>query len=90
MDRVRPGVAAARGLPAGRSDDGRSFGVLSEGLPPCQAYDPVYRHALDVGADGSLLAMGSTTDALWVGYESGAVWRAIDVRLPPVYAVRFA
>lgn len=64
--------------------------MLSDGLAEHEAYDLVYRHALDVSADGSLLAMGSTTGALWVGYEGGAVWHAIDVRLPPVYAVRFA
>ena len=29
-------------------DGGKSFDVLTEGLPQCHAYDLVYRHALDV------------------------------------------
>src|SRR5919109_2130036 len=36
-------------------DGGKSFDVLSEGLPQEHAYDLVYRHALDVDASGERL-----------------------------------
>jgi hypothetical protein len=71
-------------------DGGRSFTVLSKGLPQQNAYDLVYRHGFDVAADGHTLAMGSTTGGLWASRDGGDSWRAIAANLPPVYAVRWA
>lgn len=71
-------------------DGGRSFETLSKGLPQQQAYDLVYRHALDIDATGNRLAMGSTTGGLWTSDDGGESWTMLDARLPPVYAVRFA
>lgn len=70
-------------------DGGRSFDVIDRGLPPPPAYDLVYRHGLDVSADGSHLAMASTTGALWVSEDGGDGWHCVTAHLPPVYAVRF-
>lgn len=71
-------------------DGGGEFEVLRDGLPQQHAYDLTYRHALDVDATGEVLAFGSTTGGLWTTDDGGDTWTALDARLPPVYAVRFA
>ncbi len=69
-------------------DGGNTFASLDQGLPLPPAYDLVYRHALDVGPDGRVLAMGSTTGGLWVSQDGGEHWELVSAHLPPVYAVR--
>lgn len=71
-------------------DGGRSFEVLSRGLPDEHAYDLVYRHGLAVDESGQRLAMGSTSGGLWVSEDGGESWSMVPARLPPVYVVRFA
>jgi len=71
-------------------DGGRSFDVLSDGLPQRHAYDLVYRHALDVDATGTRLACGSTTGGLWVSENSGDRWHCVSTHLPPIYQVLFS
>jgi hypothetical protein len=71
-------------------DGGRTFEVLREGLPAEPAYDLVYRHALDIDAEGRQLAMGSTTGGLWISDNRGDSWQCISAHLPPIAAVRFA
>ena len=71
-------------------DGGKTFQVLSEGLPQSHAYDVVYRHALALDATGQRLAFGSTTGGLWVSEDQGDRWACVTHTLPPVYAVRFA
>lgn len=71
-------------------DGGQSFEVLRDGLPQQDAYDLVYRHALDVDDTGDRLAFGSTTGGLWITENGGDRWRAVEARLPPVYALAFA
>lgn len=71
-------------------DGGRSFEVQREGLPQQHAYDLVLRHALDIDGSGERLAFGSSTGGLWVTEDGGARWQQQDLRLPPVYAVRWA
>jgi hypothetical protein len=71
-------------------DGGKTFDVLRRGLPQEHAYDLVYRHGLDVGADGATLAMGSTTGSLWVSVDQGDEWQTVSTHLPPIHAVRFA
>ena len=71
-------------------DGGRSFEMLTKGLPQSHAYDVIYRHALALDQTGDRLAMGSTTGGLWVSEDQGGSWTEITHTLPPVYAVRFA
>ncbi len=70
-------------------DGGRSFETLRDGLPQQHAYDLVYRHGLDVSADGRRLLMGSTTGGLWASDDGGDRWLTVSANLPPIYAVRF-
>jgi hypothetical protein len=69
-------------------DGGRSFETLRNGLPQQDCYDLVYRHGLDVAADGRTLIMGSTTGHLWASGDAGDSWRAAALNLPPIAAVR--
>lgn len=70
-------------------DGGNQFEQLSEGLPQEPAYDLVYRHALDIDAQGNRLAFGSTTGSLWISEDQGNRWQAISNHLPPIRAVCF-
>jgi hypothetical protein len=69
-------------------DGGRSWQTLREGLPQQQAYDLMYRHALDVSADGRRLLMGSTTGGVWASDDGGDHWQTVSLNLPMVHAVR--
>jgi len=71
-------------------DGGKSFDVLTKGLPQQHAYDVVYRHALALDEAGDRLAFGSTTGGLWISEDQGDSWTTVSHTLPPVYAVRFA
>ncbi|MEQ9360197.1 MAG: exo-alpha-sialidase, partial [Rhodospirillales bacterium] len=71
-------------------DGGKTFEVLSKGLPQRHAYDLVYRHALAVDETGERLAFGSTTGGFWISEDAGDSWQALDARLPPIAAVKFA
>lgn len=71
-------------------DGGKSFEILRKGLPQEHAYDLVYRHALDIDADGDGLAFGSTTGSVWISGDQGDSFEHVAGHLPPVYAVRFA
>src|SRR5439155_9622605 len=42
-------------------DGGKSFDLLTKGLPQSHAYDIVYRHALAIDESAERLAVGSTT-----------------------------
>ena len=71
-------------------DGGKSFDVLTNGLPQNHAYDLTFRHALDVDDSGERLAFGSTTGSVWVTEDQGDTWQTVTTQLPPVYSVRFA
>ncbi|MCB0993815.1 MAG: hypothetical protein KDB21_01905 [Acidimicrobiales bacterium] len=71
------------------TDGGRTFDVLSDGLPGDHAYHLVYRHALDVDASGEALAFGSTTGSLWWSGDRGDHFETISNDLPPINVVRF-
>ncbi|MCB1377599.1 MAG: exo-alpha-sialidase [Alphaproteobacteria bacterium] len=70
-------------------DGGKTFDVLSKGLPQAHAYDIVFRHALAGDNIGDRLAFGSTTGNLWVSENQGDSWSAVSTTLPPIHAVRF-
>jgi hypothetical protein len=71
-------------------DGGKSFDVLTQGLPQRHAYDLTWRHGLCVDSSGERLAFGTTSGGLWISENSGDSWSAPDARLPPVSVVRFA
>ena len=75
------------------SDGGQTYEELSHGLPQRDAYHLVYRHGLDVSADGDRLVFGSTTGSLWKGTRcSGpadqARFELVTSSLPPILALR--
>jgi hypothetical protein len=70
-------------------DGAETFDVLRDGLPQQHAYDIVYRHGLDIDADGETLAFGSTTGNLWLSEDQGDHWQQVSASLPPIYCVRF-
>lgn len=70
-------------------DGGKSFDVLTKGLPQEHAYDIVFRHALVVDSTGETLAMGSTTGNLWISSDQGDSWNHITNHLPQIYCVKF-
>jgi hypothetical protein len=71
-------------------DGGRTFEVLSTGLPDTFAYDLVFRHALALSPDGATLAFGSTTGNVFASRDRGDSWAVVSHHLPPVHAVTFA
>ncbi len=92
-----PGVSDEHRIPvkgrvvvARTRNGGKSFQVLTRGLPQAHAYDLTYRHALDVDGTGERLAFGTTTGSLWISEDQGDRWEAVSEHLPPVYCVRFA
>lgn len=81
-------MAIGGGLFVARTQDGgESWEELREGLPQENAYDVVYRHALD--NSGDVLAFGSTTGNLYVSENRGDSWLTVANNLPPIYSVRF-
>lgn len=70
-------------------DGGKSFDVLTNGLPQENAYDLVYRHALAIDGTGDRLAIGSTTGGLWITENQGDRWTEVSSHLPPIHVVRF-
>ncbi len=71
-------------------DGGKTFDVLSKGLPQTFAYDLTFRHALDIDSSGDRLAFGTTTGSLFVSEDQGDSWQVVSTHLPPVDAVRFS
>ena len=70
-------------------DAGKTFDILSDGLPQEHAYDLVYRHALAIDESGERLAFATTTGGLYVSEDQGDHWRQVSHSLPPAHAVRF-
>ncbi len=71
-------------------DGGVTWSQGCAGLPQQNAFDFPYRHALDVGVDGDVLAFGTTSGNVYVSEDGGHSWHAIAHNLPPVYSLRFA
>ena len=91
-----PGVSDQKRIPVdGRfvvtrtRDGGKTFDVLSAGLPETQAWDLVYRHGFAIDTTGTRLATGSTTGNVWVSENEGDAWAMAATHLPPVYEVSF-
>lgn len=69
-------------------DGGKTFETFSAGLPQQDCFDLIYRHALDVSADGQTLMMGSTTGHLWASGDAGEHWQMVAGNLAPIASVR--
>ncbi len=69
------------------SDGGRTWEEQRKGLPQGNAFDIVYRHAMDITAD--TLAFGTTTGNLFLSEDLGEDWKAISNYLPMVHSVEF-
>ena len=72
------------------SDGGKTFDILSAGLPKAASYDLIYRHALAIDESGERLVMGSTTGGAWITEDGGDTWHQLPERFPPIAAVAFA
>ena len=70
-------------------DGGKSFEVLTKGLPQTHAYDLVWRHGLAIDQGGNALAIGSTSGGLWISENGGDSWVSPEARLPPISTLRF-
>ncbi len=82
-------MAVDGGLFVARTDDGgASWKTFREGLPQEDAYDVIYRHALDVSGDR--LCFGTTTGNVYTSDDRGESWRCAGNNFPPVYSARFA
>lgn len=69
-------------------DGGRTWKALRKGLPQKNAWDVVFRHALDIAGD--CLAFGSTTGNLYFSRNRGESWECLGSNFPPIHSVRFA
>lgn len=72
------------------TDGGRSFDVLTTGLPQEHCYEIVFRHSLDIDESGRRLVMATSTGSVWTSEDSGDSWQPVSSHLPPVYCARFA
>jgi photosystem II stability/assembly factor-like uncharacterized protein len=81
-------MAIGGGLFVARTDDGgETWQSFTKGLPQENAYDVVYRHALD--ARGDRVCFGSTTGNVYLSEDRGESWRCLGQNLPPLHSVRF-
>lgn len=92
---VVPGIADDKRMAVGGAlcvahtqDGGKTWEELRKGLPQENAFDVVYRHALDIKGDA--LAFGSTTGNVYFSANRGKDWISLGYNFPPVYSVRFA
>ena len=87
-DEIRIPVDGA--MVVNRTDDGgETFTQLRSGLPQSDAYDLVYRHGMDIAADGKTLALGSTTGSLWLSDNGGDSFATFSANLPSIFCTRF-
>jgi photosystem II stability/assembly factor-like uncharacterized protein len=68
------------------TNGGKSWSVLTKGLPQKNCYDIVYRHAFS-GA-GKHLLFGTTTGHVFFSPNEGKKWAQIKDYLPPIYGVK--
>jgi photosystem II stability/assembly factor-like uncharacterized protein len=81
-------MAIQGGLFVARTDDGgASWRCFRNGLPQDDAYDIVYRHALDASED--LVCFGTTTGNLYLSEDGGESFRCLGNNFPPIHSVRF-
>ena len=91
---VAPAVSAEYRVPVDRAiricrteDGGRTWQDLRDGLPQDNAYDLIFRHAMDVSGD--TLVFGTTAGNFYVTDDRGDHWRCLAHNLAVVYSARF-
>ena len=91
---VAPAVSAEFRVPVDRAiricrtdDGGKSWKDLRNGLPQDNAYDLIFRQAMDVRGD--TLVFGTTAGNLYVSDDRGEQWRCLLNNLAVVYSARF-
>ncbi len=70
-------------------DGGASWEPVGRGLPEGDSFAVVYRHGLDAHPGEAVLAMATTTGALWISEDLGDSWDLVTAELAPVYCARF-
>lgn len=71
-------------------DGGESWEGVGRGLPAENSFAVVYRHGLEVHPEAEgVLALATTTGALWISEDFGDGWDLVTADLPPIYCVRF-
>jgi hypothetical protein len=68
-------------------DGGKTWQQFRTGLPQQNAYDIVFRHAMDITDE--TLAFGTTAGNVYVSDDRGETWDNITQNLAVVYSVRF-
>lgn len=91
---VAPAVSAEYRVPVDRAiricrteDGGQTWQDLRQGLPQQNAYDLIFRHAMD--ARGDSLVFGTTAGNFYVSDDRGDHWRCLAHNLAVVYSARF-
>ena len=69
------------------SDGGKTWSAGRSGLPQENAFDIVFRHALDL--DQRELVFGTTTGNLYHSADSGQHWTALSTNLPLIHSACF-
>ena len=70
-------------------DGGESWESVGRGLPEGDSFAVVYRHGLEAHPTEAVLAMATTTGALWISEDLGDSWDLVTAQLAPVYCARF-
>lgn len=70
-------------------DGGASWEGVGRGLPEKDSFAVVYRHGLECHPEEAVLALATTTGALWISEDLGDSWDLVSADLAPIYCVRF-
>lgn len=68
------------------TNGGKTWKVITKGLPQKHCYDIVYRHGLS--KIQKHLVFGSTTGHFYFSKNAGESWKQLKYQLPPIYAVK--
>ncbi|MGE0633874.1 MAG: WD40/YVTN/BNR-like repeat-containing protein [Pseudobdellovibrionaceae bacterium] len=69
------------------TNGGKSWKVISKGLPQKHCYDIVLRHALS--KNNKNLIFGSSTGHVYFSKNEGESWKQLKHQFAPIYAVKF-
>ena len=70
-------------------DGGASWEGVGRGFPEKDSFAVVYRHGLECHPEEAVLALATTTGALWISEDLGDSWDLVTADLAPIYCVRF-
>ena len=69
------------------TDGGKTWKVLSKGLPQKYCYDIILRHAFAKNKKDLIFA--SSTGHVYFSKNEGTNWKKLEYQLPPIYALKF-